>query len=132
MIAPVYESDIPELERLVKETPMLLKKEFATYMAGISSGDYNIGEQVRENFERRFSSREVNKSDAKPLDVINNNIAETLLGSGDFKSLSELRRLAMQGGIKVDGIKLDIDALNDGLNPGAIITVGKLKIYTVK
>jgi tyrosyl-tRNA synthetase len=130
--APVYVSDIPELERLVREEPMLLKKELATYMAGMSSSDYSVGEQVREDFERRFSSKEINQSDAKPLEIINDNLAETLLNTGDFRSLSELRRLAAQGGIKVDGTKLDIDSLNGSLKPGAIITVGKRKIYFVR
>lgn len=128
--APVYEQDIEGLERAVQESPLELKKQLGTYMVGISSGDYTKGLEARESFERRFSAKEISEEDATPL-IATDSLLDTLMQSGDFKSLSELRRLAQQGAIKVNGSKISTDDLIEPQQVGDLVTVGKRKVYTL-
>lgn len=128
--APVFDREIDELERAVKVSPFELKKQLGTYMVGISSSNYEQGLETRENFERRFSDKEVSSEDATPL-VATESLLDTLMQSGDFKSLSELRRLAKQGAIKVNGSKISNEDLTEPQQVGDLVTVGKRKIFTI-
>lgn len=128
--APIYKEEIPGLEESLHTEPLDLKKQLATYIVAISTGEYDKGAQAREDFERRFSAREVTSEDAKLLSNADN-LLLSLMQSGDFKSLSEIRRLAQQGAIKIDGSKITADSLTESIPAGALIKVGKRKIYTL-
>ncbi|PJE65161.1 tyrosine--tRNA ligase [Candidatus Saccharibacteria bacterium CG10_big_fil_rev_8_21_14_0_10_47_8] len=129
--APLYQSDLAAIELTTAEQPLEMKKQLATYMAAISSANYDSGVQAREKFERRFAAKNISEADATTLSFQNKNLTDTLLSSGDFKSRSELRRLAEQGGIKINGTKITADDLNELPASGSLVTVGKHRIYTV-
>jgi tyrosyl-tRNA synthetase len=128
--APVNEAEIQEIQQAVQENPMEMKKQLASYMVATSTGSRDIGLEARENFERRFANKQITAEDATKL-INSGSIMDILLSSGDFKSRSELRRLAEQGGIKVDGQKIDARTLEDSLTEKVLITVGKRRVYAI-
>lgn len=126
--APVYGHEVTQLEQQVATTPLEMKKQLATYMAGLSGGALATGLEARTNFERRFARKEVTHDDAREI-TGGESLLTALMSSGDFKSKGELRTLVRQGGIKVTGNKIDEDALLAPCALGSIVTVGKRRVY---
>jgi tyrosyl-tRNA synthetase len=129
--APVSEQEIPAIVQAVKENPMEMKKQLATYMVSTSAGSRDTGLEARETFERKFADKNITVDDATPL-TNTGSLIDVLLSAGDFKSKGELRRLAEQGGIKIDGQKIEPEMLNGYITTDSLITVGKRRAYAVK
>jgi tyrosyl-tRNA synthetase len=128
--APIYKKEVFRLEEEARSNPLELKKQLGSYMVSIAASCTADGLEARENFERRFSSRVITAEDAKPLNIANN-LLNTLMQSGDFNSLAEIRRLAQQGGIKINGTKISPEELMESHESGSIVSVGKRKIYSL-
>lgn len=129
--APVYESELESLQHSIDNDPLEAKKQLATYMVSLASGSIEVGANSRETFERRFADKNIADEDAVILPYTEKSLIEVLIESGTFKSKGELRRLAEQGGIKVDGNKIDPGVLSGGVVDGMLITVGKRRIFKV-
>lgn len=128
--APIYKNEVNQLKEEALNNPLELKKQLGSYMVSIAASSTAEGLEARENFERRFSSRVITAEDAKPLNIANN-LLNTLMQSGDFNSFAEIRRLAQQGGIKINGTKISPEELMESHMGGSIVTVGKRKIYSL-
>lgn len=126
--APVNKEDIRGLTSATQNNPLEIKKQLATYLAATSTGSLEQGELARENFERRFSRKEIKDNDTQTL-TDKGSLLDTLMSSGDFKSRSELRRIADQGGLKAGGVKLSTDELLGAFPSDSIVTVGKRRAY---
>lgn len=129
--APVRDDELNSIEGATLNDPMEMKKQLATYMVATAKKDRAIGLAAREDFERKFSRKEINVSDAEPL-IARSSLIDTLLSSGHFKSRSEVRRLAAQGGVKVDGSKIDEEELGGASLVGSLVSVGKRRIFAIK
>jgi len=129
--APVNEADLPDIEIAVKNDPMEMKKQLASYLVSTSTDSRDTGLMARESFERRFTDKKISINDAIKLPA-GGSLVDVLFKSGDFKSNSELRRLAEQGGIKLNGEKINANDLNNPTGPTGLITVGKRRIYVIE
>lgn len=130
--APVYDLDLPSIEASLVKNPLELKKQLAMYMASISTSRADSGREEREKFERKFAQKEVDVENAKRIEVGNGtNLVEALASSGDFKSKSEIRRLAEGNAIRIDKIQISVDDLMKTITEELIVTVGKRKVYKI-
>lgn len=131
--APVRKEDIHAIELAVKQNPMEMKKQLATYMVATSSGSYDMGLEMRQGFEDRFANKKLD-IDSLPVVTHSQTVIDTLLATGDYKSRSEIRRLAQQGGIKINGVTVsEEEALSSEYKIAGddVLTVGKLKAYKI-
>ena len=130
--APVNKQDIQGLTAAAQDSPLEIKKQLATYLAATSTGSLEQGELARENFERRFSRKEISRDDLTEVVVApQNSVLSALISTGGFKSNSEVRRLAAGGGIKLNGQKLTEDELLQQVDEGQTILVGKRRGFRV-
>lgn len=129
--APIYSKDVPKLQQEISKDPLRMKKELATYMAAISMKNYNVGLRAREEFDIRFAQNEILEDSIINVPGDNNtSVLDALLSSGEYKSKGELRRLVENGGVRINGKKIDVDALyNKPLEEDDIIMVGKRKVF---
>lgn len=59
-------------------------------------------------------------------------LIDSLIATGKYKSRNEIRRLAKQSGIKLDGTPVSEDEVMSTIPPaGSIITVGKRTVFCV-
>ena len=130
--APVQQAEVETIRRAVADNPLEMKKQLATYMAAISTSSLETGNEERENFERRFAKKAYSEEDIVELPVTSESLIDALIATGAYKSKGDLRRLAQQGAVKVNGQKIDADNLHAEL-PAAdsIITVGKRAVYRI-
>jgi tyrosyl-tRNA synthetase len=128
--APIYLSEVPDLDAAADREPFELKKQLAGYLVALSTNSLSMAEEAREDFERRFSAGEIREDDAVRLVAVGRSVIDTLLTSGDFKSRSELRRLAEQGGIKIDGQTASVEDLT-GVTDAALVTIGRRRVYSI-
>lgn len=130
--AQVSGSEIEALQKSVQQFPHEMKKQLGVYLAATRSGNLDVAQQAREDFERKFSRRQLAETDSKEIkSSANDTLVATLMKSGDFTSNSELRRLAQGGGIKVDGVKITEEALYQPVQDEQHITVGKRRSFKV-
>jgi tyrosyl-tRNA synthetase len=129
--APVHVTELEAIETAVKRDPMEMKKQLAAYVVATSTNNRDSGLEAREDFERKFADKNITMEDAIILSD-SGNLVDTLMNSGDFKSKSELRRLANQGGIKINGKKITADVLDVPPITQALITIGKRKVYSIE
>jgi tyrosyl-tRNA synthetase len=130
--APVYEADLAALHLFANDKPMEAKKQLATFVVGLSTSDLETGRQARESFESRFTRRTISEADAVRIVADESStLIASLISTGDFKSNKELRRMAEQGGVKINGEKVTVDVLDQGIASGSIVTVGKRKVYSI-
>ena len=132
--APVSSAEIAELEDEIYTSPMESKKQLATYMAATISDNLDTGMAAREDFERRFSRRQLDESDSKAIAITEDDtLISALMRSGDFKSKNDLRRIAGQGGIRINGAKIDSDRINNKLAEDELtVVVGKRRIFKLE
>lgn len=131
--APVSKQDIQGLTITAQDSPLEIKKQLATYLAATSTGSLEQGELARENFERRFSRKEISRNDLTEIAITpQNSVLSALISTGGFKSNSEVRRLAAGGGIKLDGQKLTEDELLQQVDEGQTILVGKRRGFRIR
>lgn len=130
--APVNKEDIQGLTIATQNNPLEIKKQLATYLAATSTGSLEQGELARENFERRFSRKEISRDDLTEVAIApQNSILSALISTGGFKSNGEVRRLAAGGGIRLNGQKLTEDELLQQVDEGQTILVGKRRGFRI-
>jgi tyrosyl-tRNA synthetase len=131
--APVSFGEITQLEDEVRSSPMESKKQLAVFMAATVTGDIENGIAARENFEKKFSRREFDESDSQKVEfTAGDTLINALMRSGSFKSKNELRRIASQGGIRINGAKIDSDRINQDIaEEDLVIVVGKKRLFTL-
>lgn len=131
--APVSKQDIKGLTAATQDSPLEIKKQLATYLAATSTGSLEQGELARENFERRFSRKEISSDDLTEIVATpQNSVLSALISTGGFKSNGEVRRLAAGGGIKLNGQKITEDELLQQVNEGQTILVGKRRGFRIR
>ena len=129
--APVHTDEVSRLKQSIESRPLEMKKQLATYLAALSISNMDDGLAARERFERRFARKEFTEDDMEKL-VSGSALIYSLTATGKYKSRNEIRRLAKQGGIKLDGTPVSEDEVMSTIPPaGAIITVGKRTVFCV-
>lgn len=130
--APVSKQDIKGLTAAAQDSPLEIKKQLATYLAATSTGSLEQGGLARENFERRFSRKEISSDDLTEIVATpQSSVLSALISTGGFKSNGEVRRLAAGGGIKLNGQKITEDELLQQVNEGQTILVGKRRGFRI-
>ncbi len=128
----LYAEEIPDLVKFIEANPLEAKKQLATYFVSIDGNDLNIGRTERENFERRFSKRELTDDDFITVKVAANTpLLNAIATSGKFSSNGEIKRLIIAGAVSdIDTKeKLGIDYI---VTKTVKIKVGKLNIFKLE
>lgn len=108
--------------------PMEVKKQLALEIVSIfHKGNEEV---ARAHFERIFSARELPA--AKPFSCKCTTVLQAILFVEKEQSSSNVRRLAQQGGIKVNGKPISLGELNCAIAKGDIISIGRRKSYILK
>ena len=128
----LYAEEIPDLVKFIEANPLEAKKQLATYFVSIDGNDLNIGRTERENFERKFSKRELTDDDFVTVKVAANTpLLNAIATSGKFSSNGEIKRLIIAGAVSdIDTKeKLGIDYI---VTKTVKIKVGKLNIFKLE
>ena len=119
------------IEDLKKNHPMEMKKQLAQKMTALFYGE-DIAVKERDAFSNVFTQRE-NPDEMSSISLARNpllcekpTILNILHESELFESKGEIRRLILQGAIKVDGLKAD------SVEHEIIFTDGEKKEFTIK
>ena len=128
----LYSEEIPELVKFIQENPLEAKKQLATYFVSIDGNNLEIGRKERENFERKFSKRELTDADFIKVTVASNTtLINAIAATGKFASNGEIKRLILAGAVT------DLDT-KEKLNLSYILTrnvkikVGKLNTFKIE
>ena len=128
----LYAEEIPELIKFIEANPMEAKKQLATYFVSLDGNNLDIGRTERENFERKFSKRELTDADFIKVTVTpNTTIINAIAATGKFTSNGEIKRLILAGAVSdIDTKeKLKIDYI---LTKDVKIKVGKLNTFKIE
>lgn len=113
-----------------RDVKMRLAREIVT--------QYHDSEQAKaaeEEFKRMFQQKDLPDEipEFRPTEDMLDEVwlPKLIVAAGSANSTSEARRLIVQGGVKVDGIKIDDPNLNINLSAGMIIQVGKRKFFKI-
>ena len=120
-------AQVADLDQRMTSEPAAAKRDLAEAIVALYHGEAEAKE-ARGAFDRVFKRRElpedlpVVRVVAGPVDL-----AAILLSEGMASSKSEVRRLAAQGGVKLDGVALsEADLLADGVRlDGSVLQRGK-------
>lgn len=121
-----------EIDELKKIHPMECKKSLA-YALTARFFDNEIAEHEKSEFEAVFSKNDL-PSDIESVIISNDceNMLDALMSTNKFPSKKELKRLIEQGGIKINGVKLDDpQAKFTKFNDGMIVQVGKRTFFKI-
>ena len=128
----LYAEEIPELVKFIEANPLEAKKQLATYFVSIDGNDLNIGRTERENFERKFSKRELTDDDFVTVKVATNTpLLSAIAATRKFASNGEIKRLILAGAVT------DIDTkeklgIDYNVTKTVKIKVGKLNIFKLE
>ncbi len=128
----LYTEEIPELIKFIEANPLEAKKQLATYFVSIDGNDLNIGRTERENFERKFSKRELTDDDFVNVTVApNTTLINAIAATRKFASNGEIKRLILAGAVTniETKEKLEISYI---LTKDVKIKVGKLNIFKIE
>ena len=124
--ALVQQSELEQIREDISSDLLEIKKQLATYMAALSMSSLETGMEERDNFERRFARKMLSKGDLATLSVCSNDLIDAIIATGDYNSRQDIRRLAQQGAIKIDGQKVDEETLFKAMPKlSSIVTVEK-------
>ena len=130
--APVSKGDIQALHTATQMYPYEQKKQLAKYLVATATGSIEQGDIAKENFERKFSLRQTDESDyTEVVASLEDSVLSALVKTGGFKSNGEIRRLASGGGIKINGCKITEDGLQELVDNGHKILVGKRRGFKI-
>ena len=115
------------------ENPRDVKMELAYEITRLYSSNEEA-DRARERFVSVFQEDAVPKDasviELKPEGSCYEQLASWLVERGDFASKSEIRRIFLQGGAKLDGETVtDVNSFSAG--PDSVLKLGKRKIYRV-
>ncbi len=128
----LYAEEIPDLVKFIEANPLEAKKQLATYFVSIDGNNLEIGRTERENFERKFSKRELTDADFTTVTVApNTTLVNAIASTGKFASNGEIKRLIMAGAVTdIDTKeKLEISYI---LTKDVKIKVGKLNTFKIE
>jgi tyrosyl-tRNA synthetase len=128
----LYAEEIPELKKFIEANPLEAKKQLATYFVSIDGNNLDIGRTERENFERKFSKRELTEDDFITVTVAPNTpLLNAIATSGKFASNGEIKRLILAGAVTDIETKEKL-GINYNLTKNVKIKVGKLNIFKME
>lgn len=128
----LYSEEIPDLIKFIESSPLEAKKQLATYFVSIDGNNLDIGRAERENFERKFSKRELTDADFIKVTVApKTTIINAIAATGKFASNGEIKRLILAGAVSniETKEKLGIDYI---LTKEVKIKVGKLNTFKIE
>lgn len=118
------------------ENPRDIKMELAKEITALYHS-MEEAQKAEENFKTAFQKEEVPEN-AKVLQVSNNlenlsiELLEEIMGTGEYSSKGEIRRLFNQGAVKLNNEKImDIKDIKN-LNNETILQIGKGKFYKIE
>lgn len=128
---------LEEIENMKKEVekganPMLYKKRLAMEVVSFYHGTASA-KDAQTHFEKTVQKREVAEEDVVQLDVEsleNVSLLDILRNVKGFSS-SEIKRLAEQGGIEVDGARIHSAVNKMSFTKGSLIKVGKRSYFRI-
>jgi len=128
---------LEEIENMKKEVekganPMLYKKRLAMEVVSFYHGTASA-KDAQTHFEKTVQKREVAEEDVVQLDVesLENVSVLDILRTVKELSSSEIKRLAEQGGIEVDGTRIHSAVTKMSFTKGSLIKVGKRSYFRV-
>ena len=128
----LYAEEIPELIKFIEANPLEAKKQLATYFVSIDGNDLAIGRAERENFERKFSKRELTDDDFITINITSNTpLLNAIAASGKFASNGEIKRLILAGAVTNLDTKEKL-GIDYNLTKSVKIKVGKLNIFKME
>ncbi len=128
----LYSEEIPDLIKFIEANPLEAKKQLATYFVSIDGNDLTIGRAERENFERKFSKRELTDDDFIPVTVAAKTpLLNALAATEKFASNGEIKRLILAGAVTDLDTKEKL-GLNYNVTKTVKIKVGKLNIFKIE
>ena len=128
----LYAEEIPALKKFIAENPLEAKKQLATYFVSLDGNDLNIGRTERENFERKFSKRELTDDDFITVKVAPNTpLLNAIAATGKFASNAEIKRLILAGAVSNIDTKEKL-SLDYKVTKTVKIKVGKLNIFKME
>ncbi len=116
-----------------KTNPRDLKRELARTLVGIYH-DENAAQQAEEEFDKVFIKKEIPDDLPEfklPNNKININILDLIVLVKFAPSKGEARRLVLQGGVSIDGDKVDDITYTVEKNGSFILKVGKRKFIKI-
>ncbi len=128
----LYTEEIPDLVKFIQANPLEAKKQLATYFVSIDGNNLEIGLKERENFERKFSKRELTDADFVNVTVTpNTTLINAIAATGKFASNGEIKRLISAGAVTNIDTKEKLD-INYILTKDVKIKVGKLNTFKIE
>lgn len=128
----LYAEEIPELVKFIETNPLEAKKQLATYFVSIDGNNLDIGRAERENFERKFSKRELTDADFVTVNVTpNTSLLNAISATGKFASNGEIKRLILAGAVTNIETKEKL-GIDYNLTKNVKIKVGKLNIFKME
>lgn len=139
LVTDVHPDDVEKIKiRLASgENPRDIKMELATEITRL----YHSEEETRkaEDYFKKAYQQQKAPDDALvlPIEQMEDSdngqvLLNTLLGSGKYKSKSEIRRLLIGGAVKINGERIvDLQAVPE-LGDGSVVQVGKGTFYRLK
>lgn len=128
----LYAEEIPELVKFIEANPLEAKKQLATYFVSIDGNTLDIGRTERENFERKFSKRELTDADFITVTVAPNTpLLNAISATGKFASNGEIKRLILAGAVTDVDTKEKL-GIGYNLTKTVKIKVGKLNTFKME
>ena len=131
-----HPTDVAKIQQMLddganpRDVKMILAHEITELYMGKEAAD-----EAEERFKLVYQKNQI-PDDAPTLDIIldgNDKVGELLISelvsTGLFKSKSEIRRLFLQGGVQLNGEKVQDISTISSLNTGDSIKVGKNKYF---
>lgn len=129
---------ISSIKESLKDSPMEFKKQLAYEIVKKLHSEKEAKES-QENFEKVFQKRELpGENSPTPSYEIsaeeakNFNPIKTLVGSATVGTASEAKRLINQGGVDIDGLRINDYTSPIEIKDNSIIKVGKRKFLKIK
>ncbi len=128
----LYAEEIPELIKFIEANPLEAKKQLATYFVSIDGNNLDIGRTERENFERKFSKRELTDADFITITVAPNTpLLNAISATGKFASNGEIKRLILAGAVTDVDTKEKL-GIGYNLTKTVKIKIGKLNTFKME
>ena len=132
--ADVHEREEKDLQVFINDEPLEAKKQLGAFLVALETGNLEDGKTERENFEKRFSKKEITADDAVALSAEDSaTVFDTLMASDVFASKTELRRLFEQNAVRsIEGGGERIISIDETVeNNQGLVKVGKMKVFTI-
>lgn len=113
------------------ENPMILKKELAKRIV-TELHSPEEAQEAADNFKNTVQDKELPTNIPEYELKDDQGILDSLVESGSIESKSEAKRLLEQGGLELNGEKLNFETINQTLASGAILKIGKHKYLKIK